>query len=137
MIGDQSLTELVMQAQVGNVDAFEQLFRTYERKIDTYLARLVSQHDQWRDLAQQTFLQVWEKLPTLRNPQQFKPWLYRIATNEAMSFLRREERWSRSCQSLPDDEEHIPDVFPNAPGPEERVAEEDWLKQALRALEPQ
>ncbi len=83
-----------------------------------------------------TFFQAWEKLPELHNPQQFKPWLYCIATNKAKSFLRQEKRrWS--YQPLPDDEEHIPGVFLNVPGPEERVAEEDWLKQALRALEPQ
>src|SRR5215467_2352524 len=115
MIDDQSLTKLVMQAQAGDVDAFEQLFRTYERKMYTYLARLVSQHDQWRDLAQETFLQVWEKLPALRNPQQFKPWLYRIATNEAMSFLRKEERWWWSCQSLPVHDEHILGKLPSVP----------------------
>ena len=137
MIDDLSLTELVTRAQAGDTDAFEELFRTYHRKICTYLARLVSHHDQWRDLAQQTFIQVWEKLPALRNPQQFKPWLYRIATNEAMSFLRREERWWWSCQSLLDHEEHTLDEFLSTPGPEERVAEEDWLKRALRALEPQ
>jgi len=137
MIDDQSLMELVTRAQAGDTDAFEKLFEIYKRKICTYLKRLVSHHDQWDDLAQQTFIQVWEKLPALRNPHQFKPWLYQIATNEAMSFLRKEElRW-KSCQRLPDDEEHSLDEFLSAPGPEERVAEEDWLKRALRALEPQ
>ncbi len=49
MIDDQSLTKLVIQAQAGDKDAFEKLFRIYERKIYTYLERLVSHNDQWRE----------------------------------------------------------------------------------------
>lgn len=137
MINDLSPTELVTRAQAGDTQAFTELFRTHYSKICIYLARLVSHDDQWRDLAQETFLQAWKELPELLNAQQFKPWLYRIATNEAMSFLRREERRRWSSQRLPDDDEHILDEYLSTPGPEERVTEEDWLKQALKALEPQ
>ncbi len=135
MIDDLSLTKLVTRAQAGDMDAFDELFQTYHRKICTYLARMVCHDDQ--DLAQETFIQAWKKLPELRDVQQFKSWLYRIATNKATSFLKGEELRGRSCQRSLGDEEHTLDEFLSTPGPEERVVEEDWLKQALRALEPQ
>lgn len=137
MIDDPSQAELVARAQAGDDQAFTELIRPYYGKICIYLARLISHDDRWRDLAQETFLQAWEKLPELRRAQQFPSWLYRIATNEAMSFLRKEALRRRCCQPLPDDEEHTLDEYLSAPGPEERVAVEDWLKRALRELEPQ
>src|SRR5260221_24190 len=133
----QAYAELVKRAQAGDTQAFTELFLIHYNKICTYLARLVNHYDQWRDLAQETFIQVWEKLPALRNPQQFTPWLYRIATNEAMSFLRKEERWWWSSQPLPESAEDTQGEYLSTPGPEENVAEEDWLKRALRTLEPQ
>jgi RNA polymerase sigma-70 factor, ECF subfamily len=137
MIDDPSQAELVACAQAGDDQAFTELIRPYYGKICIYLARLIGHDDRWRDLAQETFLQAWEKLPELRCAPQFPSWLYRIATNEAMSFLRREEPRRRRCQPLPDDEEHTLDEYLSTPGPEERVAVEDWLKRALRELEPQ
>jgi len=133
----QAFTELVMRAQAGDTQAFTELFLIHYSKICTYLARLVSHHDQWPDLAQETFLQVWKELPNLRHAQQFTSWLYRIATNEAMSFLRKEERWWWSSQPLPEPTEDTQGEYLSTPGPEESVAEEDWLKRALRKLEPQ
>ena len=137
MTDDPSPEELVRRAQAGDTQAFTELFLLYHSKICTYLARLVSQDDQWRDLAQDTFLHAWKKLQELRCAQQFTFWLYRIATNEAMSFLRKEELRKKRCQRLPDDEEYIPEQYPSTPGPEEKIAEQDWLKQALKEVEPQ
>ncbi len=109
MIDDPSQAELVARAQAGDDQAFTELIQPYYSKICIYLARLISHDDRWHDLAQETFLQAWEKLPELRCAQQFTSWLYRIATNEAMSFLRKEALRRRCCQPLPDDEEHTLD----------------------------
>jgi RNA polymerase sigma-70 factor (ECF subfamily) len=137
MIDDPSPAEFVARAQTGDEQAFTELVRTYYSKICLYLARLVSYDEQWRDLAQETFLQAWKRLPELRCAQQFTPWLYRIATNEAISFLRKEKLKQEHSQLLPDDEAYILDAYQSAPGPEESVIVEDWLKRALQALEPQ
>lgn len=137
MTDDLSLAELVARAQAGDDQAFAKLIRPYDRKMSIYLARLVGHDEQWQDLAQETFLRAWEKLSELRCAQQFKSWLYRIATNEALSFLRKEEWRRRYSQRLPDDEDYPSDGHMCTPGPEERVAVEDWLKRALGELEPQ
>ena len=137
MIDDPSQEELVERAQAGDVHAFTELYQTHRSQICTYLARLVGHNDQWPDLDQETFFQVWRRLPELRCAHQFKSWLYRIATNKAMSFLREAEREKKYYQRLSDDEEYISNTYPSTPGPEEKVAEEDWLKRALRELEPQ
>jgi RNA polymerase sigma-70 factor (ECF subfamily) len=133
---DPSQEQLVARAQAGDTHAFTALFQAYYGKICIYLARQIGNDEQWKDLAQDTFIQAWEKLPGLRCAQHFKPWLYRIATNEAMSFLRKEKNRKRCCQPLPDADEYVFHDNLSAPGPEERVAEEDWLKQALSELEP-
>ncbi len=133
---DPSQEELVARAQAGDPLAFTLLFQAYYSKICIYLARQIGNDEQWKDLAQDTFIQVWEKLPELRCAQHFKPWLYRIATNEAMCFLRKEKDRGNRCQPLPADEEYLFHENLIAPGPEERIAQEDWLKQALSTLEP-
>jgi len=137
MIDNPSQETLVSRAQAGDVLAFTELYWTHRNQIRKYLAHLVSHHDQWPDLDQETFLPAWRSLPELCCAHQFTSWLYCIAHNRAMSFLREVEREKKHHQRLSDDEEYSSNTHPSTPGPEEQIAEEDRLKRALRGLEPQ
>src|SRR5947209_20600777 len=86
--------EVVRDAQAGNISAFNTLFQYYNGQICTYLARMVGNDEEGRDLAQETFLKVWRTLPSMKDVSQFTAWLYRIATNTALDHLRRRKsRW--------------------------------------------
>jgi RNA polymerase sigma-70 factor (ECF subfamily) len=80
---------LVPRAQKGDVEAFNVLVSRWEKRIYNYLLRLAPDADEAFDLSQETFLKAFQNLKRLDAPERFGPWLYRIAHNEAISFLRR------------------------------------------------
>src|SRR5205085_4146010 len=81
--------EVVGDAQAGSISAFNTLFEYYNARICTYLARMVGNDEEGRDLAQETFIKVWRALPRMNDQSHFDTWLYRIATNTAIDHLRR------------------------------------------------
>ena len=120
--------EVVEQAQAGDKLAFDTLFEYYNTRICTYLAHIVGNEEEGRDLAQETFIKAWQSIASLHNESRFDTWLYRIATNTAIDYLRqRKFHWTR-WETI----EHE-DIQANMriAGPEERVAETEHIKQAL------
>jgi len=120
--------EVVEQAQAGDKLAFDTLFEYYNTRICTYLAHIVGNEEEGRDLAQETFIKAWQSIVSLHNESRFDTWLYRIATNTAIDYLRRRKfHWTR-WETI----EHE-DIQANMriAGPEERVAETEHIKQAL------
>ena len=83
--------EVVGDAQAGSISAFNTLFEYYNARICTYLARMVGNDEEGRDLAQESFLKVWRALPGMDDESHFESWLYRIATNTAIDYLRRQK----------------------------------------------
>jgi RNA polymerase sigma-70 factor (ECF subfamily) len=82
--------ESVERARIGDQNAFRCLFDFYYGQICTYLAHLISNTEVGHDLAQETFLRAWKGLQKVQGEIVFRPWLYRIATNVARSYLQRE-----------------------------------------------
>ena len=73
-------------------EAFEALVRSYGERLYWHLRRLTASHEDADDLLQDTFLKVWSALPDFREESRLFTWIYRIATNEALNFLRK-NRW--------------------------------------------
>lgn len=86
---------LVERARSGDADAFGVLFEQYQTPILNYLYRMVSDRALAEDLTQDTFIKAYKSLPKTAPDLAFKAWLYRIATNTAISHLRRGKivRW--------------------------------------------
>jgi RNA polymerase sigma-70 factor (ECF subfamily) len=72
--------------------AFNQLVQKYQRKVYWHIRKMVINHDDADDLTQDTFLKVWAALETFRGDAGLFTWIYRIATNECLSFLNRKKR---------------------------------------------
>ena len=87
---DQTL--LVLLAQTGDRAALEQLLRDIHAPLRRYICGLVGA-DLADDVLQETALQIFRKLPFLREPAVFRPWAYRIASRVAFSQLKRARRW--------------------------------------------
>jgi RNA polymerase sigma-70 factor (ECF subfamily) len=120
--------EVVEQAQTGNKSAFDTLYQHFYTPISKYLAHMVGDDEEGRDLAQETFLKAWQSLARLHNKFRFDTWLYRIATHTAIDHLRRRKfRWSR-CNNTGEDS--LPESM-CVSGPEELVAEMEHIQQAL------
>ena len=87
---DQTL--LVLLAQAGDRASLEQLLRDIHAPLRRYISGLVGP-DFADDVLQETALQIFRKLPFLREPAVFRPWAYRIASRIAFSQLKRARRW--------------------------------------------
>jgi len=86
---------LVARARDGDSAAFEHLFERYHAPILNYLHRMVGDRALAEDLTQDAFVKAYRALPNTNPDLAFKAWLYRIATNTAISNLRRKKviRW--------------------------------------------
>lgn len=72
--------------------AFNQLVRKYQQKVYWHIRKMVIDHDDADDLTQEVFVKVWKNLDNFRQDSQLYTWIYRIATNECLSFLSSKRR---------------------------------------------
>ena len=122
--------ELVRAAAGGDTEAFERLVRTYENKIYHLALRMCGSADEAADIAQEAFLAAWRGLPSFRGEAGFATWLYRLTSNAAIDYLRRQKN-QRGDMAL-DDEELGLDAVDSGPGPQE-TAEGSELRSAVAA----
>jgi RNA polymerase sigma-70 factor (ECF subfamily) len=91
---------LIRAAQEQDHDAFEQLVRLYDRSVLRVATGLLRSEEEARDVYQEVFLRVYRSLHSFRGQCSFHTWLYRIATNVCLDYLRR--RSVRKEQALDD-----------------------------------
>lgn len=73
-------------------EAFNLLLKKYQQRIYWHVRRLVVDHDDADDLVQDIFVKVWRNLENFRADAQLYTWLYRIATNECITFLNKKKQ---------------------------------------------
>ncbi len=73
-------------------EAFNLLLNKYQQKIYWHVRRMVIDHDDADDLVQDIFIKVWKNLPGFRSDAQLYTWMYRIATNECITFLNKKKQ---------------------------------------------
>jgi len=83
---------LIQKSKNGDLEAFEQLVRRYESKVYTIAYRFMGNHADALDLAQETFLRLYQALPGFRGESSFMTWLYRIAANACRDEIRRQQK---------------------------------------------
>lgn len=72
--------------------AFSKLVNTYQERLYWHIRRIVIDHDDADDVLQNTFIKVFKNLHNFREDSQLFTWLYRIATNESISFLKKQRK---------------------------------------------
>lgn len=72
--------------------AFNLLVKKYQQRIYAHIRRMVIDHDDANDLVQNTFIKIWTHLEGFREDSQLFTWIYRIATNETLGFLKQKKR---------------------------------------------
>jgi RNA polymerase sigma factor (sigma-70 family) len=73
-------------------EAFNLLLNKYQQKIYWHIRRMVIDHDDADDLSQDVFVKVWKNLPGFRSDAQLYTWMYRIATNECITFINKKKQ---------------------------------------------
>ena len=85
--------------------AFNEVMRLYSEPLYWQVRRMVENHDDANDILQNTFLKAWQSVEGFRGDAKLSTWLYKIALNEAITFLARERK--RLSLSLDDEESHL------------------------------
>lgn len=88
---DEELLELFHKSGNPNY-AFNLIVRKYQEKVYWHIRRLVIDHEDANDITQDVFIKAWKGLDNFRADSGLFTWLYRIATNEALSFLNRKRK---------------------------------------------
>jgi RNA polymerase sigma factor (sigma-70 family) len=71
---------------------FTQIIKKYQEKLYWHVRRMVVEHEDANDVLQNMFIKVWNALGNFREDSQLYTWLYRIATNESLSFIEQQKR---------------------------------------------
>ncbi len=90
------MTEQVLIAalkdEVQRKGAFKELVETYQERLYWHIRRFVFNHEDANDVVQNTFIKVWKGLDNFRADSKLYTWLYRIATNECITFVNKRKK---------------------------------------------
>ena len=132
----------VKKAASGDADAFEQLVLKYQTPIYNLCFRMVGNAEDAADLSQESFLKAWNHLSSFHFEAAFSTWLYRLASNTCLDFLRSVKRHPQVSLTVEDNdgEEATLDIPDSAPSPEESLISSEeaaLLARAMAELEPE
>jgi RNA polymerase sigma factor (sigma-70 family) len=69
--------------------AFNLIIKKYQKKLYSIIRRMIISHDDTDDVLQNTFIKMWHHLDSFKEDSQLYTWLYRVATNESLTFLKK------------------------------------------------
>ncbi|MGH7939694.1 MAG: sigma-70 family RNA polymerase sigma factor [Limisphaerales bacterium] len=102
---------LVDRARRGDLKAYDELVRRYQERIYATIYHMTSNHEDANDLAQESFVKAFQALKSFKGGSSFYTWLYRIAVNKTINFLKqRKNRQHMSLNDLDFNAEHNPDL---------------------------
>lgn len=99
MQNDKDLLELFKETE-SKEKAFTAIIKKYQEKLYWHIRRMVIDHEDANDVLQNMFIKVWNGLGNFREDSQLYTWLYRIATNESLTFIEQQKK--RTSVSLSD-----------------------------------
>ncbi len=88
MIAEETLLNELKQLET-QAKAFEVLVNTYKERLYWHIRRIVLNHDDTDDVLQNTFIKVFKNIDGFKGDSKLYSWMYRIATNEALTFLKK------------------------------------------------
>ena len=98
---DEPEPAVIRAAAAGDLGAFEQLVRAYQQHVWRFLRRLLGDAASAEDVAQETFLRVFRRLPTFTFDAKFSTWVFQIARNAGIDELRSRQRRTRLASLAP------------------------------------
>ncbi len=131
---------LVEQAKHGDLGAFDELVRRHQPRIYATVYHMTSNHEDANDIAQESFIKAYLALRSFKAGSSFYTWLYRIAVNRTINFLKqRKHKGHLSLNDLDFNAEHDPDlvalISDRTPRRDLRLAElQEKLNEAMQKL---
>jgi RNA polymerase sigma-70 factor (ECF subfamily) len=103
---------LVRRARRGDLEAYDELVRLHQERIYATVYHMTANHEDANDLAQESFIKAFHALKSFKGGSSFYTWLYRIAVNKTINFLKqRKNRTHLSLNDLDLKTEHDPDLM--------------------------
>lgn len=103
---------LVHRARRGDLKSYDELVKRYQERIYATIYHMTSNHEDANDLAQDSFIKAFQALGSFKGGSSFYTWLYRIAVNKTINFLKqRKNRMHMSLNDLDFNAEHDPDLM--------------------------
>lgn len=128
--------EIIRSVLRGNVNDFEKLVTAYEKNVYNIALRMVGDPEDAADMTQETFIKAYRALSGFRGDSKFSSWLYRIASNVCLDFLRSRSRHPQVSLSTVDEDDRatfeLPDMRQN---PEEQLMKKLGMEAVRRGLE--
>jgi RNA polymerase sigma-70 factor, ECF subfamily len=121
--------DLVEAAQQGDHEAFEVLATSAADRLYAVARLVLRATDQAEDAVQEALVRAWQQLPSLRDPDRFDAWLYRLVMNACADQGRQLRRWSGQVKQLP--------MEPGIGDETGSVADRDQLERGFRRLKPE
>ncbi len=90
-LSDNEILELFKQTDTKD-KALSALITVYQQKLYWHIRKIVIKHDDTDDVLQNTYIKIWKGLENFKGESQLYTWLYRIATNEALTFLKQKQK---------------------------------------------
>jgi len=105
---DKELLDLFGDKEKRNY-AFNLIVRKYQEKLYWHIRKIVIKHDDTDDILQNTFVKAWKGLDGFRKDSKLYTWLYRIATNESLTFLKQQK--TKYLLPIVDYENHLSETL--------------------------
>jgi RNA polymerase sigma-70 factor (ECF subfamily) len=103
--------ELVRRARRGDLEAYDDLVRRYQERVYATVYHMTANHEDANDLAQEAFIKAFQALKSFKGGSSFYTWVYRIAVNKTINFLKqRKNKAQMSLDDLDFNAEHDPDL---------------------------
>jgi RNA polymerase sigma-70 factor (ECF subfamily) len=131
---------LVKRSRQGDLGAYDELVRRYQERIYSTIYHMTANHEDANDLAQEAFIKAYQALKSFKGGSSFYTWVYRIAVNKTINFLKqRKNRAQMSLDDLDFNAEHDPDlvalISEKTPRREVNLAElHEKLNEAMQKL---
>lgn len=91
MLEEQEFIQQLLNPKTQN-EAFQKLLLTYQKPLYNHIRNIVLNHDDANDILQNTFIKVFKNLKNFKGDSKLFSWMYRIATNEALTFLNQKAK---------------------------------------------
>jgi RNA polymerase sigma-70 factor (ECF subfamily) len=103
--------DLVRRAREGDLTAYDELVKRYQERIYATIYHMTANHEDANDLAQDAFIKAFSALKSFKGGSSFYTWLYRIAVNKTINFLKqRKNKYHLSLNDLDFNAENDPDM---------------------------
>lgn len=136
-VDPEVLIRWIRTAKKGDIAAYQEIYQVFARKVLNFIYRMVNSTEEAEDLAQETFVAVYQKLGTLKDNSKFEPWLFRIARNFVYQRYRTRSPSTVSIDALDENGQQVTQLVDTRKNPDEAfqsVELEDVVADVIKEL---